>query len=197
MKRFLSLALVLAAVVSAGCAGTIKNMRELPEDAVVPTPSPNEALVVFMRPSGVAFGVQSSVFEVSGGKPALVGIVAAKAKVVHAVSPGKHLFMVVGESGDFMSADLAAGKTYYALVEPRLGAWKARFSLAPVTREMLGTPEFDDWFSACRLVERSPESDTWALENANSIQARYTKYYPKWMEKAAGDRPNLKSDDGR
>ena len=39
MRRLLSLAIVLAAVASTACAGTIKNMRELPDDAVVPMPS--------------------------------------------------------------------------------------------------------------------------------------------------------------
>ena len=152
--------------------------------------------MVFMRPSGMAFGVQSSVFEVTGQTPELVGILAAKAKVVHAVPPGKHLFMVVGESGDFMSADLAAGKTYYALVEPQVGNWKARFSLAPVTREMIGTEGFEDWFDDCRLVERSPAAKTWALENATSIRAKYAKYHPQWMELPEAERPSLTAEDG-
>ena len=35
------------------------------------------------------------------------------------------MFSVVGEAADFLEADLAAGKTYYIQVAPRMGAWKA------------------------------------------------------------------------
>lgn len=54
------IALSLAVLLS-GCAGSVKNMRELPADAVVAPPQKDEALVVFMRPSSFGFAVQSSV----------------------------------------------------------------------------------------------------------------------------------------
>lgn len=96
-------------------------MRVVSFDNVVDTPEKGKSLIVFMRPSSIGYAIQSSVFEVKGDDVHLAGIVAAKKKVAYQVEPGKHLFMVVGESADFMSAELEKDKTYYALVTPRVG----------------------------------------------------------------------------
>jgi hypothetical protein len=186
-------ALALAAT---GCAGTIKNMREVPLDAAPPAPAPGKAMVVFMRPSGTGYAIQSSVFAVKDGTPQMIGIVAAKAKVAWQADPGKSLFMVVGESGDFMGADLVAGRTYYALVTPRMGMWKARFSLKPVAKAELGSEEFKKWLEDCRWAVPDQSTETWARENADSVRAKYTSYYPKWKEKPPVERPALAPDDG-
>ncbi len=135
-------------------------------------------------------------FEIQNKKPSLVGIVASKKKVSYQVAPGKHLFMVVGESVDFMSADLLPGKTYYANVVARMGVWKARFSLKPIHSKGLQTDKFKKWLSDCNWVELSPPSEAWAKENMTDIQKKYTKYYPKWMEKDASARPTLLPTDG-
>ena len=82
------------------------------------------------------FAIQSTVFDVTDDAPRMVGIVSAKTKIAYEVAPGEHHFMVVSEAADFMRADLAAGKTYYALVTPRMGVWRARFSLLPPNRNM-------------------------------------------------------------
>lgn len=179
-----------------GCAGSIKNMREAAPD-YAPTPAAGKAMVVFLRPSGMGFAIQSSVFEIKDNAPHLAGIVAAKAKVAYQVEPGKRLFMVVGESGDFMSADLVAGKTYYARVTPRMGFMKARFSLEAVGRTALSGAEFGEELSGCRWVEKGAESEAWAKENMESIRSKHSEYYPKWMEKAEADRPHLRPDDAK
>lgn len=192
------LALLAALALSASaCAGTIKNMKEVAPGSPEPKPSPGKAMVVFLRPSGVGYAIQSSVFVVNDKSPRLVGIVAAKTKVAWQADPGKHLFMVVGESGDFMSAELAAGKTYFATVTPRMGVWKARFSLKPVGPEEAASPEFAGGLSGSRWVETDQASEDWARENAAGVQAKYDAYYPKWMEKAEADRPRLQITDGK
>ena len=188
--------LCVLALAAPGCAGTIKNMREVPAGTAAPTPSAGKALVVFMRPSGMGYAIQSSVFSVKDGQPQIVGIVAAMAKVGWQADPGKHLFMVVGESGDFMSAELVAGRTYYALITPRMGVWKARFSLAPVSKPQLGTGEFKEWFERTRWAEPDERTAVWMHDNFSSVQEKYTAYYPKWMEKTPADRPALLPDDG-
>jgi hypothetical protein len=197
VKNHRPLAVLVAAVLATGCAGTIKNMRELPADAALPAPAPGKALVVFMRPSGMGYAIQSSVFEVREGKPEIIGIVAAKAKVAQQVDPGQHLFMVASEAGDFMTADVLPGRTYYALVTPRPGMWKARFSLAPLAGAELGSDQFNEWFNACRLVEPGPETAAWMQENRSSVEAKYAKYYPEWMSKPEADRPKVRPDDGQ
>ena len=180
-----------------GCAGTVKNMREVSPENIVDTPERGKSLIVFMRPSTLGFAIQSSVFEVKDNNVKLAGIVAAKKKVVYQVDPGKHLFMVVGESADFMSTELEENKTYYALVTPRMGLWKARFSLKPIHSDELKTSQLTDWIESCEWVEIAPESENWARENMSSIQSKRTKYYQDWMEKDASERPKLLPQDGK
>lgn len=187
--------LVLVALLS-GCAGTIVNMRLGPPAKVIMKPDNGKALVVFMRPSGMGFAVQSSVFEVKGDTASLVGVVAAKSKVGYQVEPGKHLFMVVSEAADFMVADLQAGKTYYVLVVSRPGVWKARFSLKPLHANDLNSPKFTEWFLDCKWVEKSAESDAWANKNMPDIEAKQAKYYKVWESKHKGS-IGLYPEDGR
>ncbi len=189
--------MILLVLFLSGCAGTVKNMRPVPPDKVVSSPGEGKAMVVFMRPSTLGFAIQSSVFEVNGDAPSLVGIVAAKKKVAHQLDPGEHLFMVVGESADFMSAELEPDKTYYVLVTPRMGMWKARFSLKPIHSEELSAPQFNEWFEGCEWVEKSPASDEWANSHMASIQEKYQEYYTKWMNKDSTGRPKLLPGDGR
>jgi hypothetical protein len=172
-------------------------MRVVPPDQAVTSPDQGKAMVVFMRPATLGYAIQSSVFEVVQDDPKLVGIVAAKKKVAYQVVPGKHLFMVVGESADFMSAELDANKTYYALVTPRMGMWKARFSLKPVSADELQSPKFNQWYEGCEWVEKIPEADTWAADNMPSIKSKQEEYYTKWMNKDSSARPKLHPGDGR
>jgi hypothetical protein len=191
------LAASLVAIMLSGCAGAVKNMRTVPPDQAVASPVQGKAMVVFMRPATLGFAIQSSVFEVKQDEPMLIGIVAAKKKVAYQVDPGKHLFMVVGESADFMSAQLDANKTYYTLVTPRMGMWKARFSLKPVSAAELQSPDFNKWYDACEWVEKIPAADTWAADNMTSIKSKQDAYYTKWMNKDSTARPMLHPEDGR
>ncbi len=190
------IALSLAVLLS-GCAGSVKNMRELPADAVVAPPQKDEALVVFMRPSSFGFAVQSSVYEIVDEKPILAGIVAAKTKVAYRTKPGTRLFMTIGENADFMTADLQPNKTYYAYVAPRMGAWKARFVFEPKTAKDLDSAEFKSDLESCKWVEVSDESKSWLSENMSSIQSKRTEYYQDWLKRPAGERSRLFAIDGK
>jgi len=198
MRKIVYGLVVLALAIGfGGCAGKVKRMDVAPEGKGIETPQSGKSKVVFMRPSGVGYAVQSSVFEIKNNEPSIVGIVAAKTKVAYEVEPGEHLFMVVGESADFMSATLEADKTYYAMVTPRMGWWKARFSLKPVHAGELGSDQFKTWLDECQLVEPSEETAAWAKENSVSVQQKYDKYYKAWLEKEAAERPKLSPEDGQ
>lgn len=189
------LLLMAVALIFQGCAS--KHMRPVSPDAVLSyAPSAEESVVIFMRPSVFGGAIQSSVFDVTTADNVLVGIVSSKTKVAYRVTAGDHLFMVVGESADFMKAELLAGKTYYALVTPRMGVWKARFSLRPVHGEELSSDEFKDWESSCEFVENTESSLQWAKDNAPSIQDKREHYFEKWMSKPEEERPVLRKEDG-
>jgi hypothetical protein len=171
-------------------------MKLVPENEANYAPDAEHALVVFMRPSTMGNAIQSSVFDITDGQSKLVGIVSAKKKVVCKSDPGERLFMVVGESADFMKADLQAGKTYYSLVEPRIGVWKARFSLEPVHKADLNSDKFDDWVKSCQYYENTDASLKWAEQNVDSLNSKKEKYLEKWNSRPEAERPALFSEDG-
>lgn len=189
--------LAALALLLAGCEGTVQHMREVPAAAAPVAPAPGKAMLVFMRPSGLGFAVQSSVFEIKDNYPALVGIVAAKTRIAHQVDPGKYLFMVIGENADFMTAEVAAGKTYYVRVEPRMGMWKARFGLQPVAQKDLAGAELASDLRDCRWVEKNAASESWASGAMVSVQSKRTEYYADWIKQPEAERPHLRPEDGR
>lgn len=198
VKKFIKLTslVLIVMVVFVGCAGKPTHMKVVPNEQASFAPTQEEALMVFMRPSGMAFAIQSSVFEIIDDKPKLVGILAAKKKTASMLKPGKHLFMVVGESADFMEANVETGKVYLSVVTPRMGAWKARFSLDPVQKSEYDadTKEYNEWLDDCEWVVNTPDSHQWSQENYPSIQAKYTKYYNVWKDKE--EKPIMLEEDG-
>ncbi len=194
-----SLALIILAIASliSGCAGTVVHMQELAADKAPVAPAPGKAAVVFLRPSGLGFAIQSSVFEVKDNQSLLVGIIAAKTKVTYQVEPGKRLFMSIGENADFMTADLLPNRTYYVLVTPRMGLWKARFGLEPVRAKELDSPEFKSSLADCKWVEKTDASENWARGSMASVESKRAEYYPDWIKQPEPDRPHLMQGDGR
>jgi hypothetical protein len=149
-----------------------------------------------MRPSSFGGAVQSSVFDLKQRENHLaddvfVGIVSADTKVQYEAAPGFHLFMVIGENADFMQANLTAGKTYYALVTPRIGWWKARFSLKPLHATDLNSEDFKDWFESTDWYENTDASRQWAKDNWESIQDKKSEYLEKWRNKSEADKVEL------
>lgn len=199
MHRSTSNAVKLFALLSilliSACAGSSTHMQDVaPANADYATRS-DQALIVFMRPSGLGFAIQSSVFEIADGNPEFVGIVSAKTKIAHYVAPGEKRFMVVSESADFMDATLDPGKVYYALVTPRMGLWKARFSLRPVRTADLQSAEFAGWYKGTRWVENSASATNWANSNIASVRKKMAGNLPKWLGKP--NKPILAADDGQ
>ena len=106
---------------------------------------------------------------------------------------------VVSEAADFMQADLTGGKTYYALVTPRMGAWKARFSFKPVRAGELDGKQFATWERRSRTVTNTSTTLNWARDNAASIEDKRSRYWPEWNSKSESDKDaqTLRAEDGR
>ena len=197
IKKFPYAALLTVILFLGGCAGTVKNMQEVPESSIKTAPSEGKAMVVFLRPSGRAYSWSASIFEIKGNQPEIIGIIAAKKKIAYEVNPGKHTFMVVSESADFMTADLLPNKTYYALVTPRAGVINARFSLKAVHNAEANSATLNKWLNACKWVSKNSDSYKWATSNSTDIQAKFAKNYTKWVSKPANKQPHLLPQDGR
>jgi len=196
MKKYFGLFLIVFLMASGfGCSSKYMKPASI-ESISALKPGAGESIIIFMRPSAFGGAIQSSVFDVTTSENVLAGIVSSKTKVAHRTSPGEHLFMVVGESADFMKANLDGGKTYYALVTPRMGVWKARFSLKPVHLYEISSSDFKGWDSSCDLYENTEASYQWAKDNGPSIQSKREEYFQKWMSKSDEDRPVLNREDG-
>ena len=191
---------LLGALLLAGCAS---NPMAPVADQTVPAAASDTAQVVFMRDAYTGKAIVSSLYEVTDGKTQFIGVMANGTKIAYPTTPGKHTFMVVSEAADFMEADLVAGKTYYALVTPRMGLWKARFSLWPISNEpdaahSLKSKNFKGWVEDTDLVTNSPKSLAWYERVKASVEKKRAEYWPVWQEKSAADvaARTLKPTDG-
>ncbi len=189
------LLLVFTAFLLYNCAGSSRLVQQVQETESTYQVAPDEALVVFLRPSSIGYAVQSVVYEVTKEDEKLIGVVPAKKKIVYHTTPGRHLFMVIGENADFMKADLKGGNVYYAVVNPRMGMWKARFSLGAVHYN-IDSNKLKDWKESCTLVENSPDAFKWAKAHAKNIHYDRVRYLKKWNEKTEDKKPKLNPEDG-
>lgn len=187
MKRIF--AIVVFALLGSGCASTKMADSSVQQLAV---PSADTAQVVFLRSSFAGAAVQASVFDVTSGEAEFIGIVSNKKKVMYPVAPGEYVFMVVSEAADFMEANVVGGKRYYAIITPRMGAWKARFSMYPVRNNdsgefQYGSDRFQGFWDNSVFSENTPESLAWAEANASSIATKYADYWAVWQSKTPAD----------
>ena len=199
MKKLTYVVAALALLLT-GCAST---SMKVAEKQMVTKPGAEEAQVVFMRSAFLAQAITGSLYEVKGEELEFIGLIANNTKIVYKTTPGKHRFMVIGESADFLEADLVAGKTYHALVTPRMGVWSARFSLWPMSNRAdaehkVNSEEFDKVFSNSKLVELNPESEAWFAKAKGDVQKKKDKYILEWEKKSASAlaKRTLQPDDG-
>jgi len=155
-------------------------------------PGDDAATVVFMRSSAVGSMIKASIYEVTDDKTVFIGIMKNNTKISYPASPGKHTFMVVSEAADFMEADLAAGKTYYGMITPRTGAWKARFSMVPIrnggaTDFSIGSKDFEKWVKKTKPVTVDSESEAWYQEHKDSVESKRQDYWAKWLQKSPAE----------
>jgi hypothetical protein len=182
-------AAVLVSLLMVGCA--TPNMKySVPTTTVFESRS-DKALVYFIRPNQLGWAINAAVYDDED----FIGFVPYNQKLPYFAEPGRHMFMVVSEAADFMKADIAAGNTYYVQVVPRMGAWRARFSLAPITKEDLKTEKVQKWISNTQLIENKDGADQWAIDNAPSVMQKKTAYLEKWNAKGEAKQPYLKVDD--
>jgi len=173
-------------ILLAGCQSTL---MEPVTQQVSTNVKQGTSRVVFIRSAFVGQAIQASVFEIKNGVPEFIGISSNDTKISFDTTPGEHLFMVVGESADFLKAEFTEGKTYYSVVSPRMGFWKARFSLHPVrnteaTKFKYHSKDFLDMKADSLFVKSGVKAEDWAAKNAKSINKKLASYLPKWQQKA-------------
>jgi len=184
------LLLVILCVATAGCSRRSGLMESGTKGGSLPVPPPDKAVVVFLRPAYTGHTISAAVYE----DETFLGIVMRHARLTHETTPGKHRFMVVSEAADFLDADLDGGKLYFVVVRPRMGVWRARFSLEPVTPSSANWAHLNDWLDETYPVSLNVEGTAWAQNNAGSVTAKREKYLRAYLQKAS--RPALLPADG-
>ena len=198
MKKALGVVVVIALgwalpITSAVAKGDLVTYAEK-EGMDVPTPGPDESVVVLVRPYSMPPTAATVYERKDDGSLTLITASYPTTYVVHKVVPGKHVFAVVSEAADFIEVDAAGGKIYPIVVTPRMGAWKARFSL------LSGCPGSDSWEKMKKWLEGSysvtpnEAAPLWFEKNRASVMKKVDAYWPKWIGKS--DRPVVKAEDG-
>ena len=192
--------LALSLLILSGCASSPMTFAP---DQTLPSVRSDESQVVFMRASSFGGAINASLFEVTESETKYLGISAVGTKIAMKTNPGEHLFMVVSESADFMKAILEGGKTYYAMVVPRMGVWKARFSLWPISanpeaKYKNSGGQFQNWVDGTKLLAQSQKSLDWYEANKASVEKKKVRNLPVWNQKTpeALDLRTLKPEDG-
>ena len=211
MKPILKLAAtLLIAALASGCATSTftpeqalqRNMQWEDKAAAVPS---GKARIVVLRPSMLGWPVAAPVWRVAddGKSQELMGIASYGASFDYFAEPGKHTFFVTSETADFMQADVVAGKTYYIVATPRMGVWKARFSLRPIQKDPgmpfnFGQAESQKWIKEARPIAMKDSAKAWATEHQAEIDKLRDEVYPAWQKKSTEEKAQLtmKPEDG-
>lgn len=181
---------VFSVLLLSGCASISDQVTQVKKPIYKPT-NKTRSLLIFMRPSSFGWLIQSTLYD--GLK--YIGTLSANTQIAYQTSPGKHLFMVIGETADFMQADLLPNKTYYAEVMPRIGAWKARFSFRPQNGQ-IAQSDIEEWLADTTQVAPNSLGYDWAAENRDDIKAKHDKYLVEWNKKRPAEKQTLKASSG-
>jgi hypothetical protein len=184
-------AISLYALALAGCAIRSDLMAAAAGNAAALRPDPDHALVVFLRPGRYGGAIQAVVYD----EETIVGVSSANTAIAYPTTPGPHRFMVVSEAADFLAADLRAGRVYYARVAPRMGAWRARFSLLPIDPRGQAH-DLAAWLRRAQLVTMTEKTHRWDAENHASVVHKEVAFLRRWEEKPPAGRPTLRPEDG-
>ena len=197
-----SIALTIMLCLDYGFGESIKPIPEAHAASATVTPMEGKAVIVFVRafsPDATSVDYrQSPLFKLKSNEsePELIGILSVKTKLAYQVDPGQHLFMVIGENADFMTAEVLPNRIYYVLVLARVGNRAAIYSLKAVDKQAQISKDFEELFASSKLVENTPASLNWASSNRATIKSKQFEYYRVWTQKPDSERTRLLPDHG-
>jgi hypothetical protein len=102
--------------------------------------------------------------------------------------------MVVGETADFLDADLLPGKTYHALVTARPGWVQPRYSFRPVRRGGAESGREAAWIAAATWVEPTERGTGYAARLSRTVHDKRLGNLPKYEAKSEVDRDKVRLD---
>lgn len=94
--------------------------------------APDKARVIFVRPANGAFQHQFTLIDEHGY---FLGDSSAGYLFMVIFDPGEHYVIAMTQGTEALRMTLAAGRTYYVELRPKLGVWTPQVSLLAVTRQ--------------------------------------------------------------
>jgi len=142
--------------------------------------SSEQSSITFFRTSAVGAAIQAPIAEMVGSELEFVGIAFVDTKIRQIVAPGKHVYVLSGESGEIVEATLAPGKNYYVRMEPHMGFMKARFAGVSIPPTELLTDEVQKQLEDCVHVASNSEADKWFVANKETLLKKFNSGMKKW-----------------
>ena len=196
MRKFFILLMVIASMGMTACSSSLMQpVRPADMNKLNEPVKSNETVIVFFRSSFFGGAVQAPIIEVSeDGKMSFVAIMSSGTKYLHRTTPGKHLYVVGGESSELLEANMERGKTYYTYISPRLGFMKARFVFVPVPDT--ADKSFIKDLASCNWVLSTPGGEKWFQDNLKSLQSKATEALKEYQEAKPERRKTIKPEYG-
>lgn len=177
---FILLSILIVTLNGCSSSGHVKETGK----KYVTAPPEGKAQVVFIRSSGFGGAVSAPIIEVTDNQIKPVTVLGAKQKTAYIVEPGLHDFIVTHESADLFKADLAENKTYFYMITPRMGLWKARFTPKAVKKSggiyQVNSEEFLEIRESVGLSENKPSVLIWFDNNRDSIYEKLESAKKAW-----------------
>ena len=196
IPRLVILLAVVAMMLFVGCTRPMKVMPQGTSYA----PKSDKALMIFLRPSyDDRYRHESpGIYIRQGDQLELVALSSAWSKIAYYARPGRNIYMVDGETADFLQADVVANKTYYVQVSPRMGIASGRYSLRAVKKD---NAELASWLNRCNYYEKTPKAAEYEKSWAEHAKGKWDTYFREWDNYPAATKDEykqiLRAEDGR
>lgn len=166
-------------------------------DEIATTPPEGKAFVTFLRPSVVGKALP---WDVWTDDLRFLGRMVGASRIRAVVEPGEHLFIASSENQEPLQATLVAGKHYFVLVEPTMGALIAQVRLVGLGPTDDRWSKVDRWLKRCKpLAPQGTEGQAWIDGAPAEFERRLAQARARLaaMDPATRDAHTLHPADGR
>jgi hypothetical protein len=177
-----SMSLLVPLLVGAGCGAASSPYMRASEPPQPLRAAADSALVVFVRPSGFAYGVGANILDENGR---FLGDAMAQSHFAVVMPPGRHMFAVWAENTDAVGAELAPGRVYYVEVMPTMGAFSAQMHLRAIKPSLPSWQHLQEWLTRSKQLiadmaagqsnlDRRPQDVAERMRRARERLSRYS-----------------------
>ena len=180
----------------ASCAEPPPPFFNAAPDQTLPAPRADKAQVVFLNPANAISGAfLAQIYEVKGESKDFLGMLGSKTKMSVNVDPGKHHFMLNHAGlGQFVEADVDAGKRYYVMTRFVYGRGLQLRPVRPAGGDpefTVGNPRFNEWLTESQLVVKTKDADDWLAKYKDRVDEAQARGKTEWDAKRPDQRAEL------